>query len=326
MNFFKRTYKNIQEYLYEHRKLRLVVEYVVSFIASVIAAFFYAYGFRTFMDPIFGSDISPIISGGATGLSQVVVEFINVVFGFKFDSMTKATWLSIIYLAVNIPLMILAFTKVGKKFALFSLINVILVSYLSTVIDESWIIFKINPNDFLSRSLFAGVFTGIATTIAVKFDHSTGGIEILSVYLSSRSKGSMGKYMMIINGFIIVAYTMLEGVDVYGPIALYSLVYLFTSSTVIDTFNLRHKKVQLQVITSNESLAKILISNLPHGCTIVDAKGAYKNTEKKIIYMDISTSEINLAVKVVKEVDDKAFISVTPIQNIYGKFYIKPLK
>ena len=326
MGVFKRIYKNVNDFLYEHRILRTIVEYIISLFASVLSAFFYAYGFRTFLDPMFVESASPIIAGGASGLSQVLVAVISNVFNVAMDVETSAAWLSIIYFVINIPLLILAITKVGKKFAIFSFVNVFLVSFLTSLIDESWIIFKINETDYLSRALFAGVFTGIATTIAVKFDHSTGGIEIISVYLSSRSKGSMGKYMLIINGVIIVAYTLLKGVDVYGPVALYSIVYLFTSSTVIDTFNLRHKKVQLQVITSNESLSKILISNLPHGCTIVDAKGAFKNSDKKILYMDISTSEIKLAVKVIKEVDEEAFISISPIQNIYGKFYIKPLK
>ena len=69
-------------------------------------------------------------------------------------------------------------------------------------------------------------------------------------------------------------------------------------------------------------------SNIFIGFTSSDLWDSEKSLKenKKILYMDISTSEIKLAVKVIKEVDEEAFISISPIQNIYGKFYIKPLK
>ncbi len=337
MSVFKRVYKKINEFLYEHRKVKFVLEYFVSFIASAAAAFLFSYGFRTFISPV-GAN-KELITGGVSGLSQVLIKLfstiadaanIEFIKGIIFDSEGNVNSIlySILYLTINIPLLILAYCKIGKKFAIFSLINVALVSFFSAIIKPEWSIIDIkNDNiDLLERALFGGLCTGLSTALAMKFDHSAGGIDIISVYLSSKGKASMGKYMLFINGLIVLSFTLLSGIKDYAHVALCALVYLFTSSVVVDNFYVRLKKVQLQIITSNESLPKILIYNLPHSCTVVDAKGAYKDTPKKVIYMDISTTEVKLALKVINEVDEHAFVSVTPIQSVYGKFYIKPMK
>ena len=340
MRVFKNIYKGINEYLYEHRKVKFVLEYLVSFIASAIAAFLFSYGFRTFISPTGANE--ELITGGISGLSQVLIKLIEVIANLLhldfiksiiYDSSGNVNSMlySILYLSMNIPLVILAFFKIGKKFAIFSLVNVALVSVFTAIIKPEWSIIDLSQMStgsvgLFERALFGGLCTGLSTALAVKFDHSAGGIDIVSVYLSSKGKGSMGKYMLFINGAVVLSFTFLNGFKEYAHIALFALVYLFTSSTVVDTFYVRHKKVQLQIITSNENLPKILISNLPHSCTVADAKGAYQGTPKKIIYMDISTTEVKLALKVIQEVDEQAFVSVTPIQSVYGKFYVKPMK
>ena len=112
----------------------------------------------------------------------------------------------------------------------------------------------------------------------------------------------------------------------YAVTALYTIVYLFTSAKVIDAFCLRNKKLQLQIITTMETMSQILITNLPHGCTVVDAKGAYHGNPKKIIYMDIAIGEIKNTMRIIKKIDPDAFVSVLQVHNVYGKFYLPPLK
>lgn len=326
MRTFKKVYKIFNEYLYEHSKIKFCFEYIVTLFFSLISAFCFAYGFRSFISPINGN---PLISGGASGFSQVIIRLFEILFNhsrsFEGDSFQNYLQ-SLLYFVINVPLFFLAFFKIGKRFAVFSIINVVLVSLLIVVIPSNWTqIFEIT-NDYLARSIFAGLLTGISTALAVRFGHSAGGIDIISIYISSKTHSSMGKYILGINAVIIISFTILKGYHEYAQFALYSIVYLFTTSRVIDALSLRNKKLQLQIITESEEMAKILITNLPHGCTIVDAKGAYKGTPRKIIYMDVSANEIKTAVKAAREIDPNAFISVLHVHNLYGKFYIKPLK
>ncbi len=334
MKIFKKTFKNINEYLYEHRTIKLIVDYFITFVASLISAFCFAYGFRSFIAPNIttpiggGEPIEHLISGGISGLSQVIIRLCELAFNQGNDFHANQTNLmqSILYFVINVPLFILGYLKIGKRFAIFSIINVLLVSILITIIPDSWTTIFNLENQFLARAIFAGLLTGVSSSLAVKYGHSAGGIDIISIYISSKTKSSMGKYILGFNFIIIVSFTILKDYSSYANKALYSIVYLFTSSKVVDAMCLRNKKYQLQIITDKEDMAKILISNLPHSCTIVDAKGAYKGTPRKIIYMDVSANEIKLAVKYAQEIDKDAFISVLDVHNLYGKFFIKPLQ
>ena len=112
-------------------------------------------------------------------------------------------------------------------------------------------------NDLLARALFAGICTGVSTSIAFKFDHSAGGIDVVSVYLNGKKADlSIGRITMILNAIIILTYTVLsitnDGGDLSSTtMALYSIVYFFTSSTIIDVFSSRDKKKKLKIITEN---------------------------------------------------------------------------
>ena len=325
MKFLKKTIKGINEYLYEHRKFKFALQCIVTLIASFLSAFCFAYGFRSFIAP---DTSESLISGGVSGLAQVFVRMIEVLFnqGHTLEPNLKNNLQSILYFAINIPLFILAFVKIGKKFAIFTLFNVIFVSLLIIVIPSSWTnIFLLN-DDFIARAIFAGLLTGVSSAIAVKFGHSAGGIDILSIFITIKTHSSMGKYILGFNTIIIVSFTLLNDIHSYANMALYSIVYLFTSSRVIDALCLRNKKFQLQIITSKMDMEKILISNLPHSCTIVDAKGGYKGAPKKMIYLNVAANELKLAIKLTKEIDENAFVSVLNVYNLYGRFYIKPLE
>jgi uncharacterized membrane-anchored protein YitT (DUF2179 family) len=98
------------------------------------------------------------------------------------------------------------------------------------------------------------------------------------------------------------------------------------NSFVIDLINVRNKKSQVQIITNDEELAKILISNFPHGATTIKGIGVYSQSEKSVIYMTVSSNEVNDVVRLTQQVDPKAFINVYDLRQVFGKFYISPIK
>ena len=76
----------------------------------------------------------------------------------------------------------------------------------------------------------------------------------------------------------------------------------------------------------NKDLHKYLLANVPHGATITPAKGAFTGEEKYIINTVISSFEEKRVVSLVKEFDPKSFINVVNLRQVYGRFYIKPIK
>ena len=98
------------------------------------------------------------------------------------------------------------------------------------------------------------------------------------------------------------------------------------AGTIIDAINLRNKKVSLQIITANEHMPEIIIANFPHSATVAKGKGAYSGQEKTMIWMVVSSSEVKKVVAVAQKIDEHVFITATPLKQVYGNFFIKPLE
>ena len=330
--------KKFSSLLYNHIWLKFILENIFAVIATVVSAGVFAFGLNTFLDPaVQGGELAGIpamVSGGSSGAAQVF-NLLFVINGVRVEGQTSLIF-SLFYFAINIPLIILAFKGVGKRFGAYTLLNVGLV-FLFTNLMHGEFFYKIayamsrDSSDNLSRALFAGMCTGLSSAIAYKIDTSAGGVDVVSYYISSKKSTMAGKYGVIINGIIVAAFAIISGSanhDFPGALSgvFFSLVYLLTVMLVIDVINIRNKKAQIQIISRNKDLPKLLIANIPHGATSVDAKGAYTDSDRIIIYMVVSTTEVKRSIIVIKELDPESFIGVTSLQSIVGNFHSKPIK
>lgn len=283
-----------------------------------------------------------LVSGGASGFSQVVTRILSFTGMFKAGSgIEENTIISILYIAINIPFLILAWTKIGKKFTIYTLLNVGFSSMFLKIIPASWCEITNIYTDYLARALAGGICTGLGTGIAFAVGSSTGAVDIISLFFAEKKSTSVGKYSMVLNTIIVVTYTLLHFIpaefqnDLAGAawnqgvhqttMALYTIVYFFVGAKLLDLINIKNKKVELQVFTADPNMAKVLISGFPHACTLVSGIGGFTGTPRHIIYMVVSKSELNRAIKVMREADPNCFVSVLSTYQVYGKFYIKPL-
>ena len=330
MSFFEDISEKYKDFMLDHPILKVILDYVISILLTTVAAFLLAYNFRAFVSVPTAEGYN-LIAGGVAGVGQVITLFFTK-FGIDIP-LTLEQLQSILYVAINIPLFILAFCFIGRRFAILSVVNVILTSIFISIIPEEWTnIFEIN--DLLTRAICAGVVNGVAISIAVECEHSTGGTDILSMYVGLKKGESIGIYVFLINFTIVICYTILSSITTdFAPaisgaatMAVFTLIYFFTSSVVIDTVSTRNKKVELQIVTKEERLAKVLIQSFPHGCTVLDAKGAFYDEDKKMIFTVISSFELKKAQEIIYKVDPNAFIMVMNTYKVYGKFFIKPMK
>ena len=156
-------------------------------------------------------------------------------------------------------------------------------------------------------------------------------MSITKVTINRKSTG-IGRYSLLTNGLIISSYAVVMLFDANHPWEdsvisfFFSVVYLLIVTLVIDTINLRNKKIQVQIVTASEYVAPVLIANFPHGATIVYGEGAYSHTPRKVIYMVVSSSQVKQVVDIARKVDHHAFITVTALVQVYGNFFIKPVE
>ena len=344
----ERIKKKINNYLFDHYVIRTTLSHVGSFFTALIASFIFAFGFTAFITPaiVDGVEGLHIATGGVSGVSQTIALILSAcgaLDGISGD--TVSTVISVAYFVINVPICIFAFFKIGKRFALYTALNVGLSSlflflFSHPEISHITIVRLIAQNHMvfeheLVRVLFGSVTVGLSSSIAYRGDISCGGIDVFSYYFALRKSTSIGKYGIMINGVVITTYSLLlvifsrmtGGAWESGIIAFFfSVMYLFVVNVVIDAINLRNKKMQVEIITQSEFLAPVLIANFPHGATVVNGEGAYSHTQRKVIYMVVSSSQVKDVVNLSRKVDGHAFITVTALVQVYGNFFIKPIE
>lgn len=355
MKWFSKAEDETSSFLIDHPRVKTWVIWIGKFLLEALSALIFAYGFRAFMSPSIecvkhwvGQDattVEALISGGASGISQAIIKFIEIFPGVNLLSMEK-TLVSILYFIINVPLFLLAWFKISKQFAVFTLLNVGFFSLFNQIIPDSWIYNVVNLyEDHLARAIFGGIATGISSGLALMVGTSSGGIDIVSLYISEKKSSSVGQYSVIANCITIICYVLFSivglstnsvnevpNVDISNRItpivtmALYTLVYFFVQGRVIDLLNTKNQKQELQIFTTNETLPIVLIRSFPHSCTVVDSKGAFTGRHNLMVYMVISRSEKKKAIQIIKAVDKLAFITVIDLNQVYGRFFIKPIE
>lgn len=326
----ERLRKKIEGFMFDHFRVRFCLEQLWLLLISSFSAIVYAFGFSAFITP--QAEHFTVITGGMSGVAQ------NVTLALSLFGITLPTnaFQSILYFALNVPIVIFAFIKIGKKFAIYSVINVGLSSLFIYLFSNHLSAFttpiaQLVQNNDISRVFFAGICTGLSSGIIFKYNISAGGMDTISYYFGLRKSSSIGKYSVTLNVGVVGLYTILLLFSDFSNWAqslvalLYSFVYLFTVSLLVDLLSIRNKKVQIQIITENKDMCLILMNNFPHGATISRGYGAFTNKEKEVIYMVISSTELKKITRIVKLIDPKAFVSATALIQVYGNFFIAPV-
>lgn len=344
-------------WLYDHMWVKKGSDYALSFLLCTVSAFIFAFGFSCFMDlgsfasssGMAGLNSQKIVGGGVSGIGQVVVIFIEVIYeaihglGSSKGLIPESLVYSILYFVINVPICILGWIGIGKRFTIFTLINIAETSLLLHLMTCETIpvmgeiaIFVAKNGGLLSRALIGGVCTGLSAAICFKIDASTGGIDVIAYYIALKKKTLVGKYSFILNGVTLVFFTVLsitkEGWGVDASVAshlagaFYSGLYLLISKLVVDSINIRNKKVKLDIVSSRKDLGEFLVESVPHGATMQTGIGVYTGQERYIFSMVVSSYELAHILKLLKKEDASAFVSIIPLSNVSGRFYTKPIR
>ncbi|MDW0117264.1 YitT family protein [Sporosarcina thermotolerans] len=246
-----------------------------------------------------------VYASGFAGAAQLVSSILNDHFGISLST-------GILLLLFNIPVFILGWFKVGRGFTIYSIISV----FFTTLFLELLPILSLS-NDIILNAVFGGVIAGVGVGISLKLGASTGGMDIVAMVLSRLQDKPIGTYFLLLNGIIIVLAGFL-----YEPEnALYTMVALYVTTSVIDMLHTRHEKVTAMIITHKaDDLQQAIHNKMVRGITIVPAKGAYSKEEKNMLYLVITRYELYDLEKIINEVDPQAFTNIVQTVGIFGFF------
>lgn len=246
-----------------------------------------------------------VYASGFSGAAQLVSSILSDNLGISIST-------GILLFLFNIPVIILGWFKVGRGFTIYSVISVV----FTTIFLELLPILSLS-NDIILNAVFGGVIAGVGVGISLKLGASTGGMDIVAMVLSRLQDKPIGTYFLLLNGIIIV----LAGVLYEPENALYTMVALYVTTSVIDMIHTRHEKVTAMIITHKaDALQKAIHQKMVRGITIVPAKGAYSKEDKDMLYLVITRYELYDLEKIINEVDPQAFTNIVQTVGIFGFF------
>ncbi|NLF98346.1 MAG: YitT family protein [Candidatus Riflebacteria bacterium] len=239
------------------------------------------------------------LSGGLTGITL----FIN-----RFVPAAPISWM---YLAFNIPLFIFGYRQLGKRFFMLSLAGTAFYTAAIELID-----FRIAVNDMMLSAILAGLINGIGSGMILRSKGSAGGTDILSVLLANRFGIKLGTTFLSFNIFVLTGAALFFSLDE----ALFTLVYMFVSSKMIDLaiYGLSQRKAVTIVSEQWKVINQSILDEMQRGTTLIAASGGFSQQSVNMIYTVVSRRELNQLKEVVLKEDPKAFIVVNETSEVIG--------
>lgn len=245
------------------------------------------------------------VTGGVSGLSIIVA---NLAPGLTVGpAMT----------AINLVLVIWGFSVLGPKFGWSTIYSSFALSGMVWLINAWMPLTQPFTDDALLELAFAIALPAVGSAIVFNQNSSTGGTDIVAKVLSTKTAIHTGTALLI-SDFVIAASALF----VFGvKTGLYSILGLvikaFLIDLVIEGLNV-HKK--LEIITSRpEPVLEFILHTLNRGATVYPAQGAYSGQEWKVIHTVVGRRQALAIRRVLKEVDPKAFVTITTTTETIGK-------
>lgn len=274
------------------------------YFLCMLGGVIYALGFNLFVVPL------GLYVGNITGVAQIVQEFLKLFFP-KLGDVT-----GLIFLALNIPLFILSFSTINRKFFFKTLLTVLALTVSLQLIPTVLII--PNLEDTLTLCIIGGLIGGFGIGLSLQNGGSSGGIDILGVYWAMKKPNkSVGSFSLLISLFVY-AYALFK----YPPnVLVYSLIFSLVVAFVIDRVHFQNVKMSITIVTRNKDVLPFIVHGLQRGATYWEGKGAWADSPQFVITTVVSKYELPRLRKAVMEYDPNAFMIENDTVKVTGNFF-----
>ena len=276
----------------------IIWQEIRSHIIITVAIIISAIGWTGFLIP------SQMLGGGVTGLATIIYWVTGLPTGISI-------------FALNAILILIAFRSLGRRFALSTIYSVIVTSVVFYILQEYVFLAPIIEDRFLSAVLGAGL-NGVACAFIFLEGSSTGGTDIIVMMINKYRNITLGRLTLFINVAIIsCSYFVFKDLE----LLIYSYVGLMVTSYTMDlTMNGSKQSVQMFIFSQKPDEIADMVGNEVHrGVTMIKGTGWYTKTENNIVMVVVRKTESQRVIRIVKQLDPTAFVSVNTVMGVYGK-------
>jgi len=264
-------------------------------IIGIISA---GFGLKGFLVP------NHFFDGGITGMSLLMHELYH--------------WnLAYVIVLLNLPLIIVSYYSVSKRFAIKTFFCVVLLGLCLLLVP-----YPVITSDKLLISIFGGFFLGVGVGLVMRAGCALDGVEVLALFTFKRTSFTISEIILGINVviFVIAAFKLSL------PTALYSILTYFTASRAINyVVEGLEAYTGVTIISAESELIKYrLVNEMGKGITVYKGERGFLpgkfevSTDCDIIFTVVSRLELRRLEKMVHESDRKAFMFANTIKEASG--------
>lgn len=272
-------------------------------MASVIIGLvLYSIGLTGFLIP------NEVVTGGLAGVALLVNYASNI-----------PVWVTVFI--INAALLVIAWFVLGYKFVLRTVFGALGLT-LFIAIAEKYVPDILPQADPLMASIVGAICCGTGLGLVYSRNMTTGGTDIVSSIITKYRYISMGRGLMYIDLVIILSswilFQSLEKI-VYGLIIM-AVMYYAVDMVVSGA----RQSVQFFIFSSKyDEIASLINSEMHRGCTVIEGQGWYSKKSQKVLIVLARKTESVSIFRLVKRIDDNAFITQSNVVGVYGKGFDK---
>ncbi len=259
------------------------------------------FGWSAFIIP------SKIVGGGLTGIATLLYYLLG--------------WdLGITSLTINIALILLAIKILGSSFGLKTIYSVVIfsgfLSLFSNIFQEPLV------SEKMMAALTGAIIAGTGSGLIFTHGGSTGGTDIVALIINKYRNYSLGRLLLTLDAIIIsLSFPIFRSIEtmVYGFMTMAVITY--TLDMVISGTK---QTVQFFIFSKkHEELSHHILHAANRGLTILPAIGGYTGEEVKVLLVIARKNESAVLLRIIKNIDHDAFITMGNVMGVYGEGFDK---
>lgn len=246
-----------------------------------------------------------LASGGLTGLCTIIQYGTGIPVG-------------ITYPIINVVLLIIGFLSLGKAFGIKTIFVIALTSIFFDVLPRFPQFVVLMDEKFLV-ALVGAAMESVGLGLVLLRGGSSGGTDIVAMVINKYWPVSPGRVYLFTDVFIIASLLFVPDKGLVDMI--YAYVVMLGFSFGVDLVLLGNKSsVQILVFSSKyEEIADHIINDVHRGVTALQSVGWYSQKESKVLLIIARKYQMNEVVNEIKNIDRKAFISVSTAMSVFGE-------
>ena len=222
----------------------------------------------------------------------------------------------LIYLLFNIPMFILAFIYLSRRFVAYSLLAMLSLSGFFMLLD-----FQIEIHNQLYAAVTFGVIVGAGIGMVLRSLGSNGGLDIAAIILYQKFNIGLGKFFFFFNALLFsLCFLTLD-----NDLVIASMIAMFIASATIDyclsLFN--HRTLALVISEPPQEIADQVMQTLKIGATMLSGVGAYQRRERNVLMVVINNIQLKRLEEIVFSNDPHALFIVENTFSVLGSTFSK---